>query len=353
MTSSNITLATTDEIKNWDKLLTTNPDGGEILQTTAMAEIKKIQGWTPEYWVYETSFGKVYATVLTRRLRGYGKFAYIIRGPGVVSWEQFDEIIELNKSRKEFFTIKLEPPVLTYSDTTPSIEQHTDIKKVHTIQPNANTIIVDLSQSEEDILAGFRQNARREIRQAIKDGVTIKQVRPTSTNMRIMYSLYEQTGKRAGFFTRPYKYYYRYWKIFSQSNKGELYFAYQKGNDQPIAGAFICTFAKKALYKDGGSRRTSSKHFSHLLQWEIMKSLKSEGIVSYDLHGIPPPDQIDNPNHKLHGLYTFKNSFSRDSQNYVGTFDQILNQRTYDRWIKHGQKIYGALLHHVKKTTFY
>ena len=343
-----VRMANDDEIQNWDKLLATNPDGGDVLQTKTMTTIKHAQGWASEYWIYETDFGKVYATVLARNLRGFGRLCYMMRGPGVINADQFKQIVKLNQTwDKKSFAIKMEPPI---TDTVKSSEK---LVKVRNIQPNAHTILVNLSPNEDEILASFRQRARREIRAAEKDGVTARKVGFNQETIDQMFDLYEQTGKRAGFFIRPKSYYKNFWQQFHDAGEGDLYFAYAKDDKQPIAGAFICKLGSKALYKDGGSGRSGAKHFAHLLQWEIMKDLKSQGITQYDLHGVPPADQLDNKNHPLAGLAMFKMSFSQNVTDYVGAFDQILKPSVYKKWIRFGQRLHQAWAHRIKKTTLY
>lgn len=362
-----VRLARDDEIAKWDELLLQNPDGGEIFQTRTMAQIKTVQGWTPEFWVYETSFGKVYATVLTRNLFGSGRICYIMRGPGVVTVEQFVEICRANADWEKLgFLIKMEPPIVVcnselVSESTSQEwilkqardDENLNLKKVRNIQPNAHTTLVDLSKTEDEILASFRQRARREIRAAMKDDIRVKRVELTQENIDKMYDLYSETGKRAGFFIRPKSYYENFWRQFGDADEGDLYFAYAQKNDEPIAGAFICKLGRKAVYKDGGSARTSAKHFAHLLQWEIMRNLKKQGVTEYDLHGVPPSDQLENKDHPLAGLAMFKLSFAAEVTDYVGAYDQILNAKKYKKWIKWGQRLHQGLIHRLRKTTLY
>jgi lipid II:glycine glycyltransferase (peptidoglycan interpeptide bridge formation enzyme) len=272
----------------------------------------------------------------------------MMRGPGVANAQQFREIVEANKTwEKLAFAIKMEPPI------TESVKTGDTLIKVPNIQPNANTVIVDLSKDEDEIMASFRQRARREIRAAAKDGISVKKVAITDKTIDQMFNLYQVTGNRAGFFIRPKTYYANFWRQFAAAGEGDLYFAYTPGDEQPIAGAFVCTLGKKALYKDGGSRRSGAKHFAHFLQWEIMRDLKSRKITQYDLHGVPPDDQLNNPNHPLAGLAMFKLSFTSQTVDYAGAYDQILRPKIYRRWIKFGQRFYQVLSHHLRKTTLY
>jgi len=341
-----VRLASASQIAEWDTLLQENPDGGDILQSATMARIKEPQGWKPEFWIYETSFGQVYATVLTRRFFPLGKLAYLVRGPGVVTVDQLSEIIAQNKDLKGFFAVKMEPPL-------PIGTVLQDLTKVQNVQPFTSTIIIDLEPSEDEIFASFRQRARREIRAADKDGIRIDKVPVTDTTISQMYDLYSLTGKRANAFVRAKDYYETFWRQWHAAGEGDLYFAYAPDRDKPIAGAFICKMGKIALYKDGGSERTEHRYFSHKLQWEIMKDLKEQGVTRYDLHGVPPRDRLNDPTHPMAGLAEFKLSFSKDVIEMVGAYDQVLRPLRYALWEKLGQRVYKAIAYRVHGTTLY
>lgn len=243
--------------------------------------------------------------------------------------------------------IKMEPAI------SGEVKETAELKKVRNIQPNASTVLVDLSKKEDDILASFRQRARREIKAAKKDGVFVKKVDLNKETADQMFNLYKTTGDRAGFFVRPKEYYLDFWQKFDDAKEGSLYFAFAPDEEEPLAGAFVCHLGKKALYKDGGSRRSKYRHFAHLLQWEIMKDLKKSGFTEYDLHGVPPKDKLDDKDHPLAGLAMFKMSFNKEVSESVGAFDQILNQKVYRRWMSWGQRLHQAISHHLKHTTFY
>lgn len=348
MDTSHLRLAYDYEIKKWDRLIQTNPDGGDVFQTKSLAIVKDQQGWKSEYWVYETSAGIFYATVLIKKMIGVGNLAYIIRGPGVIDVRQLLDVVKANKaSNMKVFAIKMEPPIIS------GAIMPKELVSVKAIQPNAHTIWVDLSVPEDEILAKFRQRARREIKAALNEEIIIKQVKVNDKTMEQMYDLYRQTSQRAGFFIRSKTYHETLWRLFAEAGEGKLFFAYTKNEIEPVAGAFVCYLGTKAVYKDGGSRRSSVKHFAHILQWEIMKHLKNDGILLYDLHGVPSSDQINNKNHPLAGLAMFKMSFSQQIIDYVGAFDQVLDTKKYEKWQKYGQRLNQAYAHHIKKSTLY
>ena len=69
------------------------------------------------------------------------------------------------------------------------------------------TRIIDLSESDEDILMGMKQKGRYNIRIAEKSGVAVSQVPPTKENIDIFYALLSDTLGRNKFSGNSRTYY--------------------------------------------------------------------------------------------------------------------------------------------------
>ena len=322
--------ATTEEFNNWDELISNNPYGVELYQAKSFASIKQRQGWHPEFWVYETSFGKVYALALVRKIIGLGRVIYIPRGPSVIDVKQWGEICRISKRQlTDAVAIKMEPPIRREKLRT----LRDDLRKVGEIQKSVvNTVVLDLTLPEEEILASFRQRARRSIRGGRKEQLAVTEGVYSPKNVDQMWSLYKETAKRAGIKTRPKSYFANFWRQYIENDQGRFYFVWAPDDENPIAGAFVCFVGDVALYKDGGSRRDTQTHFSHLLQWQVMQSLRGKGIARYDLGGTPPSDRLEDSTHRLASLATFKMSFGAPVIDYVGAYDQILKPKAYKKW---------------------
>lgn len=341
--------ATPDEIINWDSLIAQNPSGGDVFQGKVFATAKTEQGWAPQYMVYLFGDQRVYTLYLTRRIPLLGELWYAPKGPGITKRVELNHVLKANQdftAGKNIFAFKLDPEI-PKEDRLPE-----GLVKSHNIQPNASTVIVDLSGSEDEILAGFRQRARRSIRQAQAAGVQVKPVNGNEQNYQFMYNMYSGTGQRAGFHVRPYAYYQRLWQLWSQADQGQLFFAMQ--GDKVIAAAFAAYLGKKGLYKDGASDRDALNNgAAHLLQWQIMRWLKNRGITSYDLHGTPPADKLEDTTHPFYGLGMFKTSFANELTEFIGTVDQPIKLRAYKRWVKIGDRLTQSLEYRLRGRTFY
>ncbi len=75
-----------------------------------------------------------------------------------------------------------------------------------------NTVLIDLSSSEDEILARMKQKTRYNIRLAEKKGVTVRV--GTQADLPILYRMYAETSVRDGFVIRDEGYYQTVWQTF-------------------------------------------------------------------------------------------------------------------------------------------
>ena len=90
------------------------------------------------------------------------------------------------------------------------------------------------------------------------------------------------------------------------AGRGRFYFA-RHGEDL-LSGAFVFTFGEKFWFMHGASvpdREKRKFQGTYLLQWEIMRRAKREGMVHADMVGAPKREERtkDNP---YYGSYEFK-----------------------------------------------
>lgn len=342
--------ATTTEIEEWDKRLQTNPYGAEPYQTKAFAGVKAEQGWQAEYWVYDTKTGPVYALALIRKLPGLGRIVYIPRGPSVIDPKQWSEICRINRQQlTDVIAIKMEPPILKEKLKV----VRGDLKKVGDIQGSVvNTVVINLNQTEDELWNSFRQRARRAIRGGRREQLKIAEGAFSPKNVDLMWDLYRETATRAKLKIRPKAYYENFWRQYIEDDQGKFFFVWTPDDKRPIAGLFVCHVADTALYKDGGSRRDTRAHFSHLLQWEVMTYLQQRGVQRYDLGGTPPRHLLDDSSHRLASLATFKLSFGAPVIEHIGAYDQILKPKVYQRW-RLIERLWRLVVRHTKYRDLY
>jgi len=195
------------------------------------------------------------------------------------------------------------------------------------IQP-PDTTQVDLTKSEEEILAAMKNKWRYNIKLAQKKGVVIQKAARDSASLRaaldVFYDLYKVTSERDGIAMHAKAYYQDLLELSAERERaGEdvpqvnLYIA--KHEDDNL-GAIMTLFSKtEAVYLYGCSsnvKRNLMPNF--LLQWTAMQDAKAYESKYYDMYGMPP---ADDPSHPMHGLYLFKTGFGGRNVHRTGSWD--------------------------------
>jgi serine/alanine adding enzyme len=335
--------ASAEEVANWDSHVTANPNGGNLLQSEAFAEVKQHFGWKPLHLVYETADYTSYNLVLEKSFPLLGKLWYLIKGPDVASVEDIPGAAAANaefvkRARLGVFAIKVEPDIIL-SDEAKRVLEGAGLVKTHNLQPNDSTALLDISPEENQLLRNLHSRGRNAVRRALREGVEVHDVEPSEENFRSMYGLMTTTVEaKSEVRVREYEYYRRFWTNFIDRGQGRLLFVHENG--VPSVGAFVINYGRKGTYKDGGSLQKRSQYGdSHLVQWTAINQLKELGCTEYDFCGTPPSDQLKDTSNPFHGLGLFKTSFSKTVTDFVGCYDQVLSPLKYKAWMAAGERV--------------
>jgi lipid II:glycine glycyltransferase (peptidoglycan interpeptide bridge formation enzyme) len=191
------------------------------------------------------------------------------------------------------------------------------------VQP-ADTVLVDLTGSEEGILKNMKTKWRYNIQLAHKRGVLVRQTGEEELNR--FYELLKETGKRdriaihsSEYYTSLFTHYREYIKEGQNQEAMDLrlYLAEHEGE---VIAALVALFrGNTGVYLYGAS----SDHKRNLmapyaLQWKAMRDARAQGCTVYDLFGIPPRED---PDHPMAGLYRFKTGFGGRIIHRPGSWD--------------------------------
>jgi lipid II:glycine glycyltransferase (peptidoglycan interpeptide bridge formation enzyme) len=319
---------------NWNQLIRTLP-GAHALQSAEWGEFKRRStGWTPETLSF-TGKGTLHGAALTLT-RQIGPFAvmYIPKGP-LLDYSDpalvtvvLDTLERIARQRRVIW-LKIDPDV-TLAEGLPDTEADRPsaagaavvaiLKKRGWVFSGSqvqyrNTLLIDLRQSEDDILKNMSQSTRYKVRYGPKHGVTTRAA--TAADLPLLYKLYAETGARDGFLTRPYHYYEDEWGVLMKAGIAHALLAEYEG--QALAHVILFKFGGKCWYFYGAS---SSEHRNlmptYLLQWEAMRWAKQQGCAWYDFWGAPDEFNETDP---MWGVFRWKEGFGGTVTRTIGAWD--------------------------------
>jgi hypothetical protein len=135
--------------------------------------------------------------------------------------------------------------------------------------------ILDLCRDADDIFSRFRGSTRRNIKKAIKKGVTVE-VLNTLDSLKEFHRLNLITRKRHGLPPQPLFFFEKVYQHVISKNLGIVVLASYENNI--VAGAVFFNLGEKAIFKYGAS----DKDFHHLrpnnlVMWEAIKWYSENG----------------------------------------------------------------------------
>jgi lipid II:glycine glycyltransferase (peptidoglycan interpeptide bridge formation enzyme) len=178
------------------------------------------------------------------------------------------------------------------------------------------------NRSLDDILKGFNQLWRRNIKKADKAGVQV--IQGGYDDLPVWQHLYEVTATRDHFRPRPLAYFQRMWTTLNSEdpNRMRLYLAMHEG--EAVAAATMLTVGQHVWYSYGASANHKREvRPSNAMQWRMLRDAYAMGASVYDLRGIS--DSLDDKDH-LFGLIQFKVGTGGQAAEYLGEWDFPLNK---------------------------
>ena len=204
-------------------------------------------------------------------------------------------------------------------------------KKIENLQ-TPDTLILDTTKSEEELLADMHQKTRYNIKLARKKGVEIKY----DKNGEVYWNLHLQTIERDNFVSHSKKYIEELLKL----NSTYQVSAYNQNN--AIAGAILLRHQDTLYYFFGASSNEDRNLMApYLLHWEIIKLAKKLDCKYYDFWGMA---EFTNENdkageckhglcwkkdHPFAGVSNFKAGFGGKPKTYPEAVEIILNPFKY------------------------
>jgi lipid II:glycine glycyltransferase (peptidoglycan interpeptide bridge formation enzyme) len=340
-----------------------------FLQTPAWGRVKR--EWRAESvgWFRDTKLVGI-GLVLYRqapRLRRY--LAYLPEGPAI-DWSGavadddlpgwLDPLATHVRSRGAF-AIRMGPPVVTRrwsAETVKAALANHGVQRLGEVEPDVTSptgvalaaqlgaagwrpppdesgftagqprYVVQLplaGRDEDDLLKGFNQLWRRNVKKAGKAGVTVELGR--AADLPGFHRLYLETAARDGFTPRPLEYFEGMWEAMAAEDENRLRLYLARHDRSLVAAATVVRVGAHAWYSYGAS---STAHRdvrgSNAVQWQMIRDALADGCDVYDLRGIT--DTVDEGDPHA-GLLRFKVGTGAEAVEYAGEWDLPISKVLY------------------------
>ena len=320
-------IITAENQKQWDDFITSHEEAN-FLQSWDFYEFHIARGKTVvrKLVLDDDKIIGAYAGVVETAKRG--RYMAIAGGP-IIDWKNkklinavFEDIkAEGKKNNCVFVRVR---PQLELSDKSLNLMKKLGLKRAPMFLSVEYAGILDLTKSEEEILAGASQGFRRKLRKAEKNEITIE----TSKDPAIVKTFYEievKHAQRQKFIAFSEDFLTKQFAAFAKNDEVIMYTAKKDGEN--LAQNFMIFYGNEASYHYGTSTDLGTKYSAApLLHMEAMREARNRGIKRYNLWGIVG---LDETKHRFYGVSEFKRSFGCEELKYTPAHDMILNKSKY------------------------
>lgn len=270
----------------WDSFLRSQPHGLHQ-QSASWGGYKRQAGWEPIRikWV-DDGVLKGGIQILTRRVPGLGAMAYASRGPVLMSSDSsvsralVGRIVALAEEQRWRY-LSIQPPMGGFGFVS-SLSAGGFCQSPFEVAPTA-TVVVDVSQEPEALMAQMRSGTRRSIRKALKSALRVREA--TRDDLPCVHALLGATARRQGFSAQSLISLERLWDAFAES--GPLVILIAERDGEPVACELDIPFGDTLISKRcGWSGDFGKEHPTELLVWEGMQWARHHGFKHYEIEGI-------------------------------------------------------------------
>ena len=256
-----------------------------------------------------------------------GRYMEVPGGP-LIDWQDDQQINEAKdmmiKTAKQNHCafIRFRPQLLASKENLKSIAKMS-AKPSPMHLAAEHTVIINLTDSQEKILANMRRQTRYEVRRAEKLGIKVESGNSEAL-FREFHKIQNATAERQHFVPPTLQTLLAERQAFGDDAK--IYVA-KTADGAPIAYGLILKNGDEAEYYEAASTDLNRRlPGAYALQWRVILDLKKQNAKRYNLWGIAPPGQ---PHHRYAGVTTFKTGFGGEVVAYVSAHDIVISKLKY------------------------
>jgi peptidoglycan pentaglycine glycine transferase (the first glycine) len=265
-----------------------------------------------------------------------GGYWYAPRGPVIrhgadaadVLKRFFDALNEQTLPQSALFW-RVEPSVKNDTAITQSLQSSGFIRS-HAYQP-ASTLVVDLTQSQEDLLKRMHEKTRYNIRVAERRGVTVREAKGREA-IETFLCLNHETAMRDHFRSMPSAYIRATYDFCAEQGVARIRLAECDG--AVLAASMEMAYGDTVTYLYGASANAARNVMApYALHWDAICSAKAAGYRLYDFHGVNPVDAANTYYKKSwEGITRFKVGWGGERVDYAGTWELPKMPTLYRAW---------------------
>lgn len=325
----------------WDNFVKATAEDGGILQSWQWGDFQKSLDKKVYRFAAIDDSGKIQAValVIQNMIHFDYSYFYIPRGPVVSKSAHknikllFEEILKVVREEKGFM-LRCDP---AWEIGNEKFLSDSGFRKAdNEVQPKCS-FMIDVTSTEQELLAAMKQKTRYNVNLATKKGVKLK-ISSEISDIEAFWQLLKQTSQRDGFASHPKEYYKKMFEVFNEDGSMKLFMAEYDG--KIVAANMVSFFGQTTTYLHGASadmyRGVMAPYF---LQWYSIVEAKKVGSKFFDFGGV---NGRTYQNDKWNGITKFKIGFSVDTptKEFIGTHENILNPVIYSAY-KFAKQIRG------------
>ena len=322
------TVKTVENQTEWDKFVTSHPDAN-FLQSWDFYEFYRSRGFDiVRRGIYDENnqLVGVYAGEVEPAKRG--RHLAVAGGP-IFDWtnQEIKNLIfsdmKLQAKKLKCTFVRVRPQLQSTPENAKTFQQ-LGFRKAPMYLSVEFAGVLNLENSEEEILKNMRQRLRRALRKAEKNQITIEKTSDPKA-IHDFYQIELQTAKRHDFYAFSEDFLTKQFAAFAKNDEAVLYIA--KLNGEILAENFMIFYGNEASYHYGVSSELGTKYSgAPLLHMEAMRDARKRGIKRYNFWGIV--DENDTK-HRFYGVSVFKRGFGVEELKYLEARDLVLDKISY------------------------
>lgn len=289
-----------------------------FLQATPWALVKRPNGWRSARIVVDGPAGPVGGQVLVRHPRPLPKgFGYAARGPvaggtlDAAVLGAFTEAVRRAAAGLGIAHLRIDPELEGPDGSVAATLRDLGWRPAPDIQPR-KTRIVDLTRTEDELLADLRKKTRQSLHRAQDDGSTVISAGPD--RLPDFHRTLAGTMDRVGLPFRTVAFFRDLWDAYAPHGQAMLLLA-ETPEGEVVSGTFLVGWGPRIVALYGGTTAEGRKRNSkYLVNWEAFRRAKAAGYQLYDLWGLPNE-----------GITYFKAGWGGRQVDYVGAWDLVVD----------------------------